>query len=116
MRVVYAERGASKSLNFLVSPAGFEPRIQPEHSGDSQGQNRRKPGQNQGLGLEAGAGRESAGEGLERAGIHNQSITGAQPKTDFPPDLRALVDAWPKLSEQARREIALIVETERKAR
>ncbi len=97
----------------MVEDRGFEPKKAPEHSGSKSEQTDRNRQINQGLEREAGADREAAGERLERAGIHNRSIT--EPAT-FPPDLKALVDAWPDLSENARREIARILETEKKAR
>ena len=90
--------------------AGVEPKNNPERSEHSQGRNQQKAGQIQGLGQENRTDPDSPGTDPELANDHNRPITGYI--TDS--DLKAVVDAWPDLSQEAKHAIANILESEKK--
>ena len=89
-----------------MGPPGIEPITAIEHSLHTEGQDRLKASQIQGLALESGADAGKPGTAAEPP----KTITGYI--TDS--DLKAVVEAWPNLSQEARRMIAGIVEAEKK--
>jgi len=89
---------------------GFEPHTSPERSEHSAGQNQVNAGQNQGLAPKNRTDPDGAGTAPEPTKDHNRYITGYTTGTD----LKSLVDAWPELSQEAKRGIAGIVEAEKK--
>jgi len=95
-----------------VSPAGFEPKSQLERLEHSEGQNPQKAGENQRVALENRTEPELARTPKEPA----KTITGYITDSTTDAGLKAVVDAWPNLSPDARNAIARIIESEKNKR
>ena len=93
-----------------MGPPGIEPITAIEHSLHTEGQDRLKASQIQGLALESGADAGKPGTAAEPP----KTITGYITDSTTDSDLKAVVEAWPNLSQEARRMIAGIVEAEKK--
>ena len=90
----------------MVGATGFEPKIKLERPLPQREQYRPKPGQNQAMGREMGAGAEQVGADPESpktiTGYITASITG---NGDFPAHLQTVIQSWPNLSKKLQAEI-----------